>query len=476
MKKLIAFALCSTILAGCVDAPPTTPSQTPFALQTLGLGAAPAPAIAADWWTAFGDPQLNTLVNEALNGSPTLAAAMARVREAQSQLSSQRAQTYPQLTLDGSEERERLSGAYIIPPPYAGSTQWVGMVQANLSWSLDLFGKQSAQVDRARQTANAAALDATAGTLLLAGSVTEAYIALWRAYVLIDVAEETVKQQNAINSLTSGRVRAGLDSPASQKQTDALLAIAREDLMQAKSNRDLAVHAIAALIGRGADAYAITRPQLNDAALALPAALPADLLARRADIAAAEARIAAATAGRHAAHQAFYPDINLIGLAGWSAIGLSPMFSSAAEQYGGGAAIHLPIFDAGKLRADYADATAQLDEAVADYNQSVVTAVKQTADALTQIDSLRDQSVQQKIALDAADASFKFATERYRSGLNPQSNALDAETILIQARRQNAALAADTATARVTLLMAIGGGFQPDNSSTALSANQDTSP
>ncbi|HEY5338765.1 MAG TPA: efflux transporter outer membrane subunit [Rhizomicrobium sp.] len=473
MKRFLTLALCGTILSGCVDAPSTTPSQTPLASQTLGLGSEQTPVIADDWWTAFGDPQLNMLVDEALKGSPTLAIAMARVREAQSELSSTRAQTYPQVTFDANDQYTRFSKNYIIPPPFAGETKWYGTVGANLSWSLDLFGKQAAQVDRARETANAAALDATAARLLLAGSVTQAYIGLWRNDVLIDVAEQTVKQQSGINTLTAGRVRAGLDSPASQKQSEALLALAQEDLTQATGNRDLAVHQIAALIGRGADAYAITRPQLRDAALGLPQNLPVDLLARRADIAAAEARIAAATAGRQAAHQAFYPDINLVGSLGWAAIGLSPLFSASAVQAGIGPAIHLPIFDAGKLRADYAGATAQLDEAVADYNQSVVIAVKQTADALTDIDTLRKQSAQQKIALDAANASFDFATRRYRSGLSPQSNALDAETILIQARRQNAALAADTASARVGLLMALGGGFTPDNSSKTISANQD---
>ena len=476
MKRFLALALCGTILAGCVDAPSTTPSQTPLAPETLGLGATQTPGIADDWWTAFGDPQLNDLVAKAVSGSPTLAAAMARVRKAQSQLSSTRAQTYPQLTFDANDQRTRFSKDYIIPPPYAGTTQWFGTIQANLSWSLDLFGKQSAQVDRARDTANAAALDATAARLLLAGTVTQAYIDLWRAYVLIDVAEQTVKQQQEIDGLTAGRVRAGLDSTASQKQSEALLALAQEDLTVANANRDVAVHEIAALIGRGADAYNITRPQLSDTALGLPQTLPMDLLARRADIAAAEARVAAATAGRQAAHQAFYPDINLVGAAGWAAIGLSPLLSAASLQYGAGPAIHLPIFDAGKIRADFADATAQLDEAVADYNESVVAAVRQTADALTQIDTLRSESEEQRIALDAANASFNLATERYRSGLSPQSNALDAETILIQARRQNAALSADTASARVTLLMAIGGGYRPDDSGQKISDNQDNAP
>src|SRR5262249_10614858 len=149
-----------------------------------------------------------------------------------------------------------------------------------------------------------------------------------------------------------------LDTKASDEQARALLALAKEDLIRAQAERDMAVHAIAVLIGRGADAYNISRPQLNDAALSLPSTLPADLLARRADIAAAEARIDGGTSGREVAKKAFYPDINLLGVAGFAAIGLSPLLSASSAQYGAGPAIHLPIFDAGELRAKYAGATA----------------------------------------------------------------------------------------------------------------------
>lgn len=462
MKQLAALLLATTLLAGCVDAPSTTPSQTALKPNALGLSATSTPAIDDAWWKAFGDPQLDALVERALAGSPTLAVAIARLHEAQSQLSVSRAATYPQLTLDGQEQREHLSKNYIIPPPFGGTMRWVGTVQANLSWSLDLFGKQAAQVDEARATAHAAELDATAARLALAGSVTQAYIALDRAYRLADVAEETVKQRQSVLDLTHGRVKAGLDSEASDDQSRALLALAKEDLVRAQSARDLTVHAIAALIGRGADAYNIARPKLNEAALTLPAVLPADLLARRADIAAAEARIDAATSGREVAKKAFYPDINLIGAAGFAAIGLSSLFSAGSAQYGIGPAIHLPIFDAGELRAKYAGATADLDEAVASYNQSVVTAVKQTSDALTDLSSIQAQSVQQHEALSAAQSSFDLAAKRYRSGLSPQLNVLSAEDTLLQARRQDATLSDDLLSARVALLMALGGGYTPD--------------
>lgn len=473
MRRLVGLLLATSLLAGCVDAPSTVPSQTALKPVSLGLSAAPTPAIADRWWAAFGDPQLDALVDQALKGSPTLQVALARMREAQAQLSVSRAATYPQITLDGQDQRTHFSSNYIIPPPYAGTMRWYGQVQANLSWSLDLFGKEAAQVDAARSGADAAALDAEAARLALAGTVTQAYIALDRAYLLADVAEETVKQREAVLHLTQGRVNSGLDSKASDEQAKALLAIAKEDLIRANAARDLAVHQIAALIGRGADAYGIARPKLNRAALALPSMLPADLLARRADIAAAQARIAAATSGREAAHQAFYPDINLIGAAGFAAIGLSTLFNGSSGQYGIGPAIHLPIFDAGELRAKYAGATAQLDEAVASYNQSVVSAVKQTSDAVTQLQALEGQAAQQGEALRAAHASFDLAARRYRSGLSPQLNVLSAEDVLIQAKRQEASLSADLLSARVSLLMAMGGGYAANTHSTMASNIQD---
>ena len=460
MKRLLIVLLASVSVAACVSAPSTVPSQVEMKADALGLDAAPAPSISGTWWEAFDDKQLNDLVAQALSGNPSLQAALARMRMAQSELSSTRADTYPQLTADGQEQRERFSKNYIIPPPYGGSTKWNGTVQANLSWSLDFWGKQSSMVDKARSSADAAGLDAQAARLALASSVTQAYIALSRAYVLRDVAQAAVQQRQDVFDLTSNRVKSGLENKASQKQAEALLAIEREELIRAKSAVELGEHQIAALIGRGADIYGhIARPQLKMGALSLPGTLPADLLARRADIQAAQARITAAMAGREVARKAFYPDINLVAFAGFAAIGLSPLFNASSLSYGAGPAIHLPIFDAGKLRAEYAGATAELDGAIADYNADVLGAVKQTADALTQLRALEEQAVEQRAALDASKDSFRLAQSRYRNGLNPQLNVLDAQNILLQAQRQQATIDADIAAERVTLLMALGGGF-----------------
>ena len=458
--------LVPLLVAGCVPAPPTTQSEKPLAANSLGLASDLAPSISEQWWSEFGDPQLDRLVGEALAGSPTLAAALARVRAAQAQVSAARSQLYPQVNLDGNETWQRLSANYIYPPPLGGHGNWIGSVQANLTWSLDFFGKQQAQVERARASAQAAALDATAARLVLAGSVTQAYIAWARARDLVAVAEQTVTQQQDILKLTTDRVTSGLENESAQQQSRALAAFARQDLVLARAVRETAMHQIALLIGRSADAYALDQPQLAATALALPEILPADLLARRADIAAAQARIETAAKGRQVARLAFYPDINLLGLVGVAAIsGVGPLLAGNAVQYGVGAAIHLPIFDAGKLRANLAGATAEVDAAIADYNQAVVTSVREAADAITSLQAAQGRLAEQSTAMSAAQASFSLARERYTSGLIPQLNVLSAEDLVIRAQRQSATLNADLLSARVTLVMALGGGFTPPPSS-----------
>jgi NodT family efflux transporter outer membrane factor (OMF) lipoprotein len=201
--------------------------------------------------------------------------------------------------------------------------------------------------------------------------------------------------------------------------------------------------------------------------LPLPTSLPADLLARRPDILAAQARVEAAAKDREAAHADFYPNINLTALAGFQAIGLSNLLTGDSFTYGAGPAIHLPIFDAGKIRAHYAGATAELDAAVADYNGTVLAAVRQTADAMTQVASLSSQRTDQQDALDSATRSFALAETRYKTGLADQILMLNAESTLLTARQQMATLIANSTIQRVTLLLSVGGGFNPDTETQA---------
>ena len=462
MKKPFAL-LSALLLSACVSAPTTTPQATRAAPETLGLSGPAAAQFPDAWWKAFRDPQVDRLAELTLAHNPTLQGALTRIRAAQAALSVARADDMPQANLDGQDQRERFSKNYIIPPPYGGTWQWFGQVETNLSWNIDFWGKQAAVIQRARDNAKAASLDAAAARLALSGALAQTYINLLLAYQDSDIAAETVAEREDILKLTQGRFNAGLENASAVEQAKALLALARADEKRTIAQRDIDVHAIAALTGQGAAAYAtITRPAPNlDTALPLPTTLPADLLARRPDILAAEARVEAAAKGREIAHADFYPNINLTAFAGLQAVGLGRLFSSNSFTYGAGPAIHLPIFDAGRIRANYAGATADLDGAVEAYNGVVLDAVRQTEDAMTQVTSLESQRADQQAALDSATRSFALAQTRYRTGLSDQIVMLTAESTLLTAREQMATVIANSTIQRVTLLLSVGGGFTP---------------
>jgi NodT family efflux transporter outer membrane factor (OMF) lipoprotein len=469
MNRPILAGLLGLVVAGCA-VPDAGPKGVLLDAQTLGL-AGPAVPAAPEWWRGWNDTQFDALVERALAGNPRLAEVMARVDAARSAASMAKADALPRVTLDGEGQYQRFSNRFIYPPPLGGGHYFMGSVQGNLSWDLDFWGRQKALIDQGRLGLDAAALDADAARLALTATLAEAYVGLHHAYTMIDIADRTVAQRERLFTLAGKRVRAGLDSRIEEKQAEGLLAQARVVRQQAVNDRDMAVHALAALTGQGAGAYEqVARPTLETAAmLPLPEALPADLLARRPDVLAARLRVDAATAGQSAARAAFYPNVNLAAFAGWQAIGLGHLLDPSARAYGAGPAVHLPLFDA-RLKPNYQAATAEIDIAIAAYNGTVVAAVQQVADRLSGISSLRLEMADQAKARLAAEQAFALAERRYGGGLSTYLAVLSAETQLLDARRAEAALDAQYAIERIKLLVAMGGDFVAQASPEDISA------
>lgn len=455
----------AALLAGCAI-PASKPLVAPVPVATLELSDTPAPLIATDWWRSFGDPQLNGIVTDAVTGNPTLDAALARVRQAEALLSTQRANTGPDVALDAQEQVARLSGRYTIPPPYAGTVRAVGTTQLSLNWNLDLFGRQKAAIEAARASTRAAGLDLFAARLALSGAVVQTYINLARAEMQAVIARRTIATRQDSLRLINVRIRNKLASALDAQGAATLVAQAQQALLRAEAAQALAKNALAALAGRGGDYAASLHPTVLklDTALPLPSALPADLIARRPDIAAAQARIAAASAGRQVARKAFYPNVNLAALACLQAIGIGNLFSLDAGTAGVGPAVHLPIFDNGRLRADLAGATAALDLATADYNARVIGAVREAADAISRIGSLQaDRARQAEIVRGFAETG-RLNAIRVASGLDSKLGLVDTDIRLLDAQTADADLAADAAIQRVALVLALGGGFTPASS------------
>lgn len=461
VARPLAIAVAVAV-AGCVSTPGETPRERPIAATELGLQGPAYAAPAGQWWLVLDDPQLDLLVQEALARNPGLAAALARVRGAREQASIAGTSNDPQLAFDAQATREKVSANWIFPPPYGGSTFWLAQLGLNLSWNIDFWGRQAALIGQSGRVAEAASLDAMGTSLLLSSSVAQAYVELTRAKQLEALADRAARQRNHVLDLTRQRVQAGLDTDVELRGAEANVALVAVEREQARLAQEAAVHAIAALTGHGATGYAsIETPALDfEGALDLPQALPADLLARRPDIAAARMRIEAMQAGREAARASFYPNVNLAAFAGYNAIGLDRLFESDSQQFSATPAIHLPIFDAGRLKAEYRRAGADVDLATASYNETVLRAVREASDQLSRLASLDRQLADQALALAAAESAYQLAVQRHGAGIGSYLVVLNAETQVLNTRRQRVNLLADRTLARVALLVALGGSFK----------------
>ena len=451
----------AALLCACATPPRAEPQQAAVRDTDLGLAGAALAAAPQRWWQGFGDAQLDRLIEQALTDNPGLAEAVARLRLAEAQAQGARAAQLPGARLTGGETRLKIPSSFPLAIA-GGQTVWLGNLGARLSWDLDLWGEHAATAAQTRALAQAARVDIDNARLLLAGALVQSYIELYRSYALADIAERAEAQRAHILDLARQRVAAGLDTRVEVREAEGALPQARLALTQAHSAQALAIHQLAALGGQGASAYAtIARPQPNlDAALPLPAELPVNLLARRPDVIAARVRIDAADAGKRAARAAFYPNISLTALAGFASFSLRDLISAQSFGYGAGPGLTLPLFDGGRLRAQYRGSEAGLDEAVASYDDTVVRAVHQAADQLSLIDALGAELAQQSESLAAAEEAYRLAEERYRAGLAGYLTVLNAETEVLNERRQQVDLSASLALARVSLLLAVGGSFQ----------------
>jgi len=295
----LGLALASTTLAGCAAIPKVERSLQPRTAAQVGLSGPSAAAIAPDWWTAMGDPQLDRLVKDALAGNPSLDETAAREKIAQSLVANFKAGLLPTVSANASTTDELFSKRYIYPAPLAGSWDWMSNAELDLGWSLDLAGRQKALIAAAKSFGTINQLEDAATRISLSGAVAQAYVNLARAEAQGRIARDFVTSREAGLRLIEARKAANLANDLDLAASRALLAQARQAVVRADGARTVMVHALAALAGRGPDYYAsITPTNLHfEKALPVPQSLPVDLLARRADLLAARKQVDIAIAG-----------------------------------------------------------------------------------------------------------------------------------------------------------------------------------
>jgi NodT family efflux transporter outer membrane factor (OMF) lipoprotein len=478
VKKGIAIAAALTILltiAGCASTGGVAPQDHAVEPSSLDAGnairAANADAQwpATDWWRAYNDPQLNEWIEAAQAGSPSLAIAQARVREALSMAGVARSALSPQVNGSMSIQRQKWSdNVYYGPGPLAGEQSWNNTGTLGLSYHLDLWGKDKNAAERALDVAHASAADARAAQLELERNVVRTYVEMSLNYAVLDIAKATLEQQQHIVDLANRRLKGGIGTQLEVSQAETPMPEYDRQIDEIEEKIALGRNQLAALAGKGPGAGdAIQRPTLSLATPAgLPSALPADLIGHRPDVVAARWSVAAQARGIDVAKADFYPDINLLAsIGGYAAMGpLFQFLKNPSHSWSAGPALSLPILDGGRLRSQLGAASAGYDEAVEHYNQSIVSALKDISDQVIRIRSLATQSDDADRSVAAARKNYELSREGYRRGLTDYLNVLVAQNQLLRAQEGVAKVQAERLGAHAALMTALGGGLdEPAN-------------
>ncbi|MGH8851432.1 MAG: efflux transporter outer membrane subunit [Casimicrobiaceae bacterium] len=473
------ICLTAMLIGGCAStaglstrAVPRAPSELALSHSVASTTVAASAWPHADWWKSLRDPQLDRLIDEALATGPTLRVAAARTRQALAVAGVAQSALSPQINGDLGITREHPSERGTTPLPMGRDWATLHQLQATLTWEIDFWGKNREAYESALGVARVAQVDAYAARLALSVNVAQAYVQLQRAYLQLDVAEATLEQRARVYALTRDRNAAGIDSLLEVKQAESALPATREQIAQWREAIELARNQLGALLGQGPDrGLAIARPNATiGASVALPSALPAELVGRRPDLTAQRLRIEALTHDIASARAEFYPNVNLAAFIGLQSLGAAGFLSGASRMAGFGPAVTLPIFDGGRLRGNLAAKDAGYDIAVEQYNQMLADALRDVVDQLSSFRSVDEQGAQQKLAVATAREAYELALLRYRDGIGNYLQVLTTEAQWLSQRGLDADLQARRLSLSIDLVRALGGGFDPQSATIARGA------
>ncbi|KVP45639.1 efflux transporter outer membrane subunit [Burkholderia ubonensis] len=463
IRRLIP-AIAALALAGCAPFGPQRPAARITPVEQLDAGdairsaAGGTQAIAARWWAAYGDAQLDRLVDDAMAGAPSLQAQRERVAQALADADVDAAALQPRLDANVSAAPTRLPGHYRTPPPAAGHWQVDAQALLNASFNLDLAGRLHALARAATLRADQQRALEQSATVSLQAAIVETYLEFALEQQLLAIARDTLRQHTYLLRLTSQRADAGLDMPVAVLRASEPVPLAQAEIDAHAAAAARLRHRLAALVGRGPGyTDALTPAAPAAAAPPMPAVLPAALVGRRPDVLAARYRVEAESAGIDAARAAFYPDVNLLAFAGVQSFGFRALLHGNSGTVGAGSAITLPIFEGGRLRAGLRAQTAAYNAAVAEYDDTLVNALAQVSDALVQIDALGRQRALRREALTRAQRTYDIETQRYRKGISGYLEVLLAESRLLEDRSAVARADASYAIEHARLIAALGG-------------------
>lgn len=460
--RLTLAALSGTALAGCNLAPAYHPAQVPvpehFATtpgwdMATPMDAAPRGA----WWQGFNDPRLDALETQAQQASPTLAAALARYDAATAAARVSAAALLPEVDASGSAERLRVSRDRPQSNGHS-STYDVYNLGGALTYEIDFWGRVRNSVRAARAEAQAGAGDLASARLSLQAEVADAYVRLRGLDAQAQFLRSAVTAYQRAWQLNHDRHVGGAATALDENRALSQLSSAKAQVSAIAAQRAMTEHELAAAVGEVASTFSIPADANPVAMPALPASAPAQLMQRRPDIAAAERRMFEANAQIGMARAAQFPTVTLGGSGGWQATGGHNLLSAPDTVWAlGPLAATLPVFDAGKRRAQVREARAQFDQAAASYRGTVIGAFQQAEDALSAAVNYTAEARDQTTAAQAALRTSDLALIRYREGATDYLDVVTAQTDALTAERSRIVVETQRRQAAIALVKAMGG-------------------
>jgi outer membrane protein, multidrug efflux system len=458
------------ILGGCSLAPAyTTPSSPapPDSYAEAGDWRQAEPVEdrpRGAWWTMFQDPVLDALEVKVGDANQNIKAAFARMQEARAATRVARADLVPTLTVGTSATRERVSQNSAAYVPGRNPTYNNFDIEAVLSYELDLWGRVRNTVNTAKANQQASAADLAALDLEQHAELASDYYTLRGEDAELVLLQNTVEDYSRSLALTENLYHGGAAAVADVYQARAQLEGARTQAADVALQRAQTEHAIAVLIGENPSRFHLaSNPLPQDSAPPLiEVGLPSTLLERRPDVAAAERRVAAANAQIGVARAAYFPVFSLAAATGFGSTQTSNLLNAPSRVWSAGPAGLLTVFDAGRHRAQSAQAHAQFDEQVADYRTTVLVAYQEVEDSLAALHRLEEESLSEEAAVTASGQALQQARYRYKAGLVTYLEVATAETIALQAQLSRVNILNRYMNASVLLVKALGGGWRID--------------
>lgn len=424
--------------------------------------AAPAaPQTRGNWWTAYGDAELNQLETLAATNNQQLAVAVANYNQARAAVIVAQSAFFPLVSADPSFNRQHTSGNISLGSNNgnnAGRTYNTFNAPLQASWELDLWGKLRREAESVRAQLAASEDELAAERLSIEAEVAADYFNLRSLDEQSRLLNDTAQADAKTLELTQNRHRSGIADQLDVDEAETQFKAAQAQIPAVDLQRAQMRHALAVLCGQPVGAFALTPGAAVSTNLpAIPAAVPSEWLQRRPDVAAAERNMAAANASVGVAVGAFYPSVSLNGMAGFESISASTWFDWPSHLWAVGPTLTLPLFTGGQLRAQLASAKAAYAGTVANYRQTVLTAFQDVEDQLAARTLVDQQWQRETEALAAAQRTLNQSLAQYKAGVLQYLSVITAQTTMLNYSLAEVQLRGQRQVNSVNLIRALGG-------------------